>query len=164
MLFARSLVQQVPQPRFGQPTIVQSQSFGLDLGIKAEEAEIGRNGGSGGAAEPGESRLGVGLAGVEEGLIIEGLPERIAVFLDLQAYRSALTTNLDVRGASPNPLKYLKLIPETYWFSESGLWATNLRGAIMAPLSYVPQRLTSVTTLSTSLVFGPHLIGKTLQG
>ena len=76
-------------------------------------------------------------------------PQRIAVTDYVQATRTALTTDLDVRGPFPNPLKDLELIPDAYWFSESGLWATNLRGAIMAPLSYVPQRLTSVTTRST---------------
>jgi hypothetical protein len=102
-----------------------AEGFSADLLRQVEEAEVGRNGGSGGAAEPGEFRLGVGLTGVEEGSVLEGLLERIPVFSYLQSGPPTLTTDLDVRGVSPNPVKNLKLIPEPYWFSESDLWATN---------------------------------------
>ena len=66
----------------GDPIIVigHAEGFSADLLRQVEEAEIGRNGGSGGAAEPGEFRLGVGLTGVEEGSVLEGLFERIPVF------------------------------------------------------------------------------------
>jgi hypothetical protein len=58
-------------------------------------------------------------------LVVEGLLQRIAVTDDVHATRTALTTDLDVRGPLPNPLKDLELIPDAYRFSESGLWATN---------------------------------------
>ena len=59
---------------------------------------------------------------------MQSLPQRIAVTDYVQATRTALTTDLDVRGPFPNPLKDLELIPDAYWFSESGLWATILKG------------------------------------
>ena len=168
-LLPRLAAHQAPQAGFRQAgksliVIVEGQGLCLHFGVEAEQPEICRNGGSGGPAQPGEFRVGIDFAGVEEGFVMQSPPQRIAVTDYVQATRTALTTDLDVRGPFPNPLKDLELIPDAYRFSESGLWATNLRGAIMAPLSYVPQRLTSVTTLSTSLVFGPHLIAKTLQG
>ena len=92
--------------------IGHAEGFSADLLRQVEEAEIGRNGGSGGAAEPGEFRLGVGLTGVEEGSVLEGLLERIPVFSYLQSGPPTLTTDLDVRGVSPNPLKNMKLIPK----------------------------------------------------
>ena len=92
--------------------IGHAEGFSANLLRQVEEAEVGRNSGSGGAAKPGEFRLGVGLTGVEEGLVLEGLFERIPVFRYLYSGPSTLTTDLDVRGVSPNPLKNLKLIPK----------------------------------------------------
>jgi len=111
----------------GNAIVVIGHAEGFSAGLlrQVEEVEVGRNGGSGGAAEPGEFRLGIDFAGVEEGFVMQSLPQRIAVTDDVHATRTALTTDLDVRGPPPNPLKDLELIPDAYWFSESGLWATN---------------------------------------
>ena len=73
---------QAPQPGFRQAgkslvVIVEGQGLCLHFGVKAEQPEIGRNGGSGGAAQPGEFRLGIDFAGVEEGFVMQGLPKRI---------------------------------------------------------------------------------------
>ena len=41
---------------------------------------------------------------------MQSLPQRIAVTDDVHATRAALTTDLDVRGPPPDPLKDLELI------------------------------------------------------
>ena len=105
--------------------IIERQDLSPHLGVKAEKPQISRNRGSGGAAEPGELGLGVGFASVQELAIVTGLLERIAVFYDLQAARTAGGANLDVGYSSPNSLKNLELIANSRWFSKSNLWATN---------------------------------------
>lgn len=113
----------MPQPGFGQPTIVHGQGFRLHLGIEIKESQVGRYGGSRGAAEPGQLGLRVDFAGVEDGLVLKGLLERIPVFRNLESGSSRLATDLDVPGVSSNPLRDQKLIPDAEWFSGSNAWA-----------------------------------------
>ena len=116
----------MPQAGLCQAVVVIPKREGvrLNLGVEPKQLEIGRNRGAGGAAEPGKFGMGIGFTGVEEGLVLKRLPERIVVFLDLQACRTALAANLDVRGVAPNSLIYRELIPDPRWFSESDLRAT----------------------------------------
>ncbi len=117
---------QGPQTGFRQAVVVIPKREGvrLNLGVEPKQLEIGRNCGAGSAAEPGEFRLGVYFAGIEEGLVLESLLEWIRVFGYFESGSSRLTTDPDVRGVLLNPLENMKLIPETYRFSESNVWAT----------------------------------------
>jgi hypothetical protein len=105
---------QGPQTRFRQAVvgIPKRESVRLNLGVEPKQLEIGRNRGAGGAAEPGKFSMGIGFAGVEEGLVVKGLLERIPVLGDFESGSSRLTTDLDVRGVSSNSLKDQELIPD----------------------------------------------------
>ena len=83
--------------------IGHAEGFSADLLRQVEEAEIGRNRGAWGACPPRQFRVGIDFAGVEEGFVMQSLPQRIAVTDYVQATRTALTTDLDVRALFLTP-------------------------------------------------------------
>ena len=121
---------EVSETGFGEPgdplvLVRQVQGLCTDLLIQPEETQVGRNRGAGGAAEPRQLTLGVGLAGLYQLAVVEGLLEGIWVFVYFEAARTVPTADADERGVPPMSLINMELIPDAGWFSESNLWATK---------------------------------------
>ncbi len=121
---------EVSETGFGEPgdplvLVRQVQGLCTDLLIQPEETQVGRNRGAGRAGEPRQLTLGVGLAGLYQLAVVEGLLEGIWVFVYFEAARTVPTADADERGVPPMSLINIELIPDAGWFSESNLWATN---------------------------------------
>ncbi len=89
----------------------QTESLGPDLLVQPEEPKECCDCGAGGTAEPGQLRLGVGLAGVQEFLVVEGLLEGVGVFFYLQPTAAGLATDLDEGRIGLMSLINMELVP-----------------------------------------------------
>ena len=90
----------VPETRLREHcglVVGQTESLGPNLLVQPEEPQVCCDCGAGGTAEPGQLRLGVGLAGVQEFLVVEGLLEGVGVF----RYRTRGRGRASPRASTP---------------------------------------------------------------